>query len=77
MQTHEIGPLIAGLLSELVDGAAPGGDAYILNSGDAGLLRSLDQLDAGEASRSTNGAPRLPRTPSTCVRAVADESLVA
>jgi hypothetical protein len=55
MQTHEIGPLIAGLLSELVDGAAPGGDAYILNSGDAGLLRSLDKLDAGEASRSTNG----------------------
>ena len=36
MQTHEIGPLIAGLLSELVDGAAPGGDAFILNSGDAG-----------------------------------------
>ena len=55
MQTHEVGPLIAGLLSELVDGAAPGGDAFILNSGDAGLLRSLDKLDAGEASRSTNG----------------------
>src|SRR5688572_11028470 len=55
MHTREIGPAIAGLLSELVDGAAPGGDAYILNSGDAGLMRSLDKLSASDASRSTNG----------------------
>ena len=67
MQTHEIGPLIAGLLSELVDGAAPGGDAYILNSGDAGLLGSLDKLDAAERRPAARmAAPRLQRTPSTC-----------
>ena len=43
------------LFAELVDGAPTGGGAYILNSGDHGLLRSLDKLSAAEASRSTNG----------------------
>jgi hypothetical protein len=43
------------LFSELVDGAPQGGSAFILNSGDAGLLHSLDKLSATDASRSANG----------------------
>ena len=37
------------LLSELLDGP-PGSDAYILNPGDPGVLRSLDGLSAAAAS---------------------------
>lgn len=55
MRTTDIGPVLAGLFSELVDGAAGEGGAFILNSGDVGLLRSLDKLSAGDASRSVNG----------------------
>ena len=55
MRTTEIGPVLARLLSELVDGAAIGAEAYMLNPGDAGLLRSLDKLSAAEASRSSDG----------------------
>jgi hypothetical protein len=43
------------LFAELVDGAPGGGGAYMLNSGDIGLLRSLETLSAADASRSTNG----------------------
>jgi hypothetical protein len=43
------------LFSELVDGAPLGGEAFVLNSGDAGLLRSLDKLSPDAASRSVNG----------------------
>ena len=43
------------LFSELVDGASDRGGAFVLNTGDAGLLRSLDKLSAAEASRSVNG----------------------
>ena len=43
------------LFSELVDGAPTGGGAFVLNSGDAGLLRSLDKLSAADASRSVHG----------------------
>jgi hypothetical protein len=46
-------PALTRLFSELVDGAN-GGDAFILNSGDIGLLRSLDKLSAADASRSAN-----------------------
>lgn len=42
------------LFSELVDGAPTGGGAFVLNSGDAGLLRSLDKLSAADASRSVH-----------------------
>ena len=45
---------LSTLFSELVHGAAQGGSAFILNSGDGGLLRSLDKLSAAEASRSSN-----------------------
>ena len=54
MQTHELNPVLTQLFAELVDGAAEGGGAFILNSGDAGLLRSLDTLSAADASRSAN-----------------------
>lgn len=55
MQTRDITKSLTTLFSELVDGAVPGGGAFVLNSGDAGLLRSLDRLSAADASRSTNG----------------------
>jgi hypothetical protein len=46
---------IARLLSEVIDGAAVDTGAFILNSGDIGLLRSLDRLSAADASRSVSG----------------------
>ena len=54
MKTNDITESLTTLFSELVNGASDGG-AYILNSGDAGLLRSLDRLSAADASRSVNG----------------------
>ena len=47
--------VLSRLFSELADGAAAGGDAFILNSGDAGLLQSLEGLSASDASRAVNG----------------------
>ena len=46
---------MALLFAELVDGAANIKGAFMLNSGDIGLLRSLDTLDDAQASRSVNG----------------------
>jgi hypothetical protein len=54
MQTTDISPALTRLFSELIDGAGRGAGAFILNSGDGGLLRSLDKLSAAEASRSVN-----------------------
>jgi hypothetical protein len=54
MNTAEISAALVTLFTELVDGASRGGAAFMLNSGDAGLLRSLDQLSAADASRSVN-----------------------
>ena len=42
------------LFSELVDGANNPKGAFILNTGDDGLLKSLDRLPAADASRSVN-----------------------
>jgi len=53
MQTAELNPSLARLFSELVNGAAPQ-SGFILNGGDAGLLRSLDRVPAADASRSAN-----------------------
>ena len=50
----ETGHILANLFSELVDGAKAGGGAFILNSGDVGMLSSLDKLSADEASHSSN-----------------------
>jgi hypothetical protein len=55
MLTHDISRSLTTLFSELVNGAKPGGAAFVLNSGDAGLLRSLDQLTGGDASRAMQG----------------------
>ena len=54
MRTTEIAPVLNRLFSELVDGAASDGGAFMLNSGDVGLLRSLDKISPMEASRSVN-----------------------
>ena len=54
MRTTELAPVLVRLFSELVDGAASDGNAFILNSGDAGLLRSLEKISAVDASRSVN-----------------------
>ena len=55
MDTNRTTRALTTLFSELVDGAPTGGDAFILNSGDVGLLRSLDKLSAQDASQSVNG----------------------
>lgn len=54
MHTADVGPILASLFAELVDGAPADGGAFMLNSGDAGLLRSLDRISADDASRSSN-----------------------
>ena len=53
MRTTDTSGALARLFSELVDGPARDG-AYMLNSGDIGLMRSLDKLSAADASRSVN-----------------------
>jgi hypothetical protein len=55
MHTDDIRDSLTTLFSELADGTSVPGAAYILNSGDAGLLRSLDKLSAADASRSLAG----------------------
>src|SRR5262245_17058824 len=55
MLTTPFAHVLGRLFSELVDGAHVLGGAYMLNSGDAGLLQSLDRLSAAAASRSLNG----------------------
>jgi len=55
MNTADIADVLAGLFSELADGTSGRGGPYVLNTGDTGLLRSLDLLTAAEASQSSNG----------------------
>jgi hypothetical protein len=50
----ETSRVLKRLFSELVDGANDPSGAFILNSGDAGLLRSLGKLSAADASRAVN-----------------------
>jgi hypothetical protein len=54
MRTTETSPVLTRLFSELIDGASSPAGAFILNSGDVGLLRSLDTISAADASRSVN-----------------------
>lgn len=54
MDTGGISSTLAHLFSELVAGTHKDG-GYILNTGDVGLLRSLDTLSAADASRSVSG----------------------
>lgn len=46
--------VLPGLFAELVEGATSDKGAFVLNSGDPGILRSLDNLPATEASQSSN-----------------------
>ena len=46
---------MARLFAELALGAPGDGGAFILNSGDIGLLRSLDKLSPADASQSVDG----------------------
>jgi hypothetical protein len=55
MNTTEIAPVLAGLFSELVDGVTASAGGFVLNTGDAGLIRSLGRIPAAEASRAVNG----------------------
>ena len=55
MYTPDTSRALAALLNEIVEGVEPGGGGFVLNSGDVGLLRSLEKIAADEASRSTNG----------------------
>jgi hypothetical protein len=52
MNTRDLGTTLPTLFAELIDGA-PKSEAYMLNRGDAGLLRSLDKLSATAASAPT------------------------
>ena len=54
MYTTDTSHAVSRLFSELVDGTGADGSAFILNTGDIGLLRSLDKLPPAEASASTN-----------------------
>ena len=55
MRTDDSARTLGHLFAELVDGVTAGTGGFMLNTGDMGLLRSLDKLSPEEASRSTNG----------------------
>jgi hypothetical protein len=54
MNTTEVNPALTRLFSELVDGTDSRTGGFVLNTGDTGLMRSLDKLSAADASRSVN-----------------------
>jgi hypothetical protein len=54
MNTAEVSGALTRLFSELVDGARDPSGAFILNTGDIGLLRSLDRISADDASGSVD-----------------------
>jgi hypothetical protein len=54
MYTTETSRALKRLFSELVDGTSGRGNAFILNTDDIGLLRSLEKLSAVDASMSVN-----------------------
>jgi hypothetical protein len=54
MYTTDTSRALSRLFSELVDGTSGHANAFILNTGDVGLLRSLDKLSAADASTSVN-----------------------
>src|SRR3954447_1839054 len=53
MNPGQLATTMTTLFGELLDG--PASDAYMLNRGDVGLLRSLDKLSAGQASATAHG----------------------
>ena len=54
MNTAGVAASLARLFAELVDGTAGFDGGYIVNTGDVGLVKSIDTLSAADASRSTN-----------------------
>ena len=54
MRTDDITKTLTRLFTELTEGTHPKG-GFILNTGDIGLLKSLDKLSAADASHSVNG----------------------
>jgi hypothetical protein len=54
MNTHDVAATFAARFSELVDGPTKS-EAYILNTGDVGLLGSLEKLPARAASAASQG----------------------
>lgn len=52
LHTDNVANALSTLFGELVDGSSSSG-GYVLNAGDAGLLRSLDKLSASAASART------------------------
>ncbi len=52
LTTDDLHSSLSLLFAELIDGPSPDA-AYMLNKGDAGLLRSLDRLSAEAASRTS------------------------
>lgn len=55
MHTAEASRTLAHLFSELVEGVTAARGGFVLNTGDRGLLASLNSLSAQEASRSSGG----------------------
>ena len=55
MLTAESSRTLSHLFAELVDGVTSKRGGFMLNTGDAGMLASLDKLSAEDASHSTNG----------------------
>jgi hypothetical protein len=53
MRTDDTARSLARLFGELADGVS--GSGFVLNTGDIGLLRSLEALTGADASRSVNG----------------------
>ena len=55
MRTDDSARTLGHLFSELVDGVTSSRGGFMLNTGDIGMLRSLDKLSAADASHATNG----------------------
>ena len=54
MNTANTAPTLARLFAEVVDGTGAFDGGYILNTGDVGLVKSIEKLSAADASRATN-----------------------
>ena len=66
MQTNDVKSALTRLWTELADGTSGHAGAFVLNSGDIGLVRSIDKLSAADASRSTNAGATIAAPSSTC-----------
>ena len=53
MRTDDTAQTLTRLFGELIDGV-PSDGGFVLNTGDVGLLKSIDALSAADASRSAN-----------------------